>query len=121
MKVTVNCSKCKEELEIKYACVTSLTNLVLEVTPCANTACYNCSECEQAKTKGKTGTEKAEQRYKPKSKAHANVNVPKCPQSGKIFGRSWKSLRRCSGCPLEDKCKKEYFDKYEEPDDDDEE
>ena len=95
MRVTVNCSKCKGELVVKHACVTSLSNLILEVTPCTNIDCYDCSKCEEiprlkeeVEKLKKAKTEKVEQRYKPKS------SVPKVNPSQQVlvWWSVWKRL-----------------------------
>ncbi len=46
MRLTLKCSKCRKELEIKTISSTVLDNIEIEVFPCKNTNCYDCSECE---------------------------------------------------------------------------
>jgi hypothetical protein len=46
MKIEINCSNCKADLEIKDKCINTLGDLTIEVSPCNNIDCYDCKDCE---------------------------------------------------------------------------
>jgi len=51
MRIEAHCSKCDKELEIKRGVVSlnTLSDIVIEVVPCDNMDCFDCSKCEEKK------------------------------------------------------------------------
>lgn len=46
MMITVKCSSCNKELLVANVRLTVLNELIIDVTPCKNVDCYDCSKCE---------------------------------------------------------------------------
>ncbi len=48
MNISIICSKCKKELEVKdiQTTMNGLHNITTEVTSCDNIDCYDCGKCE---------------------------------------------------------------------------
>ena len=49
MNIIVICSGCKRELEIKEVStrMNGLNDITVEISPCNNIDCYDCSKCEE--------------------------------------------------------------------------
>ena len=47
MNISFRCNKCKRELKVDTQTSPNLQDIIYSITPCDNTNCYDCKNCEE--------------------------------------------------------------------------
>ena len=106
MNIRIVCFSCDQELDIKDKRISVVGDILLEIKPCNNIDCYDCSKCEETKQLEKDVEELKSRLVKVREAVKITEGEKKeCKETKKCYGEWEPNFQECQECKLRTHCK----------------